>query len=230
MNQSIVSESARRSLKFRREYHLAGECVIYLLDGLPEHLSISNIVDQIKKCIPENLLYGLDAIYIGNYKELAERDVESVYYAGAIYIKPSQKSDEDLVSDIVHEIAHSIEENFSHMFSLSSIQSEFTKKRKTLYDILNNNGHKLDKKLFLDLNYSEELDNVLYKEVGYNKINMLANNLFISPYAATSLREYFANGFENYFYKSKLKGISVKDMFSTCPKLLNLLYTLTDSE
>jgi hypothetical protein len=193
-------------------------------------LNIINIVSDIKKYVPEVLLYGLDAIYIGNYKELAERDVESVYYAGAIYIKPSQKTDQDLVSDVVHEIAHSIEENLSSIFTISSLQSEFARKRKALYDILKINGYELDKKLFLNFNYSEELDNILYRDIGYDRLNMLANNLFITPYAATSLREYFANGFENYFYKSKINKIPVREMFSDCPKLLGLLTDLTETE
>ena len=53
--------------------------------------------------------------------------------------------------------------------------------------------------LFYDPEYSAELDLYLYKEIGYENLASLTNGLFNSPYAATSIREYFANGFEEYF-------------------------------
>ena len=42
-------------------------------------------------------------------------------------------------------------------------------------------------------------------------MSSIASNLFYSPYAATSLREYFANGFEAFFMKedvARLKNVS----------------------
>ena len=35
--------------------------------------------------------------------------------------------------------------------------------------------------------------------VGYDNLNNFTNGLFSSPYGATSLKEYFANGFEEFF-------------------------------
>ena len=53
-------------------------------------------------------------------------------------------------------------------------------------------------------------DEFLYKTVGYETLVNITMGLFISPYAATSLKEYFANGFEAYFIgdRSYLKKIS----------------------
>ena len=39
----------------------------------------------------------------------------------------------------------------------------------------------------------------LYREVGYPLMTSLTMGLFVSPYAATSIREYFARGFEEYY-------------------------------
>ena len=41
-----------------------------------------------------------------------------------------------------------------------------------------------------------KIDDFLYKDVGYALLNNLVMGLFPSAYAATSLREYFARGFE----------------------------------
>jgi len=57
----------------------------------------------------------------------------------------------------------------------------------------------------------EDFDMFLYKEVGYPLLSSVVASLFYSPYAATSLREYFANGFESFFMNKdigRLKNIS----------------------
>ena len=63
---------------------------------------------------------------------------------------------------------------------------------------------------FEDVEYDEEFDAFLYKEVGYVKLNNLVNGLFVSSYAVTSLKEYWAVGFEDYFIGDRdyLKTIS----------------------
>jgi hypothetical protein len=230
MNQNYIKESSDRALNNRKEFHISGECNLYLIDKLPEHLNVKNIVAEIRKSLPEDLFYGLDAIYIGDYKELTARNVESVYYSGAVYVKPNQKSESDIISDIVHEIAHSVEENYSHYFLSTNLQNEFLAKRKQLYKILNGLGFTRPIKFFMNPNYSEEFDKFLSEEVGYERLNSVTSNMFVSPYAATSIREYFANGFEFFFYKHRLSNVPVNVMFENCPHLYSLLKELTSPE
>ena len=45
----------------------------------------------------------------------------------------------------------------------------------------------------------------LYQTIGYDKLANLVQGLFISPYAATSLREYFATGFTDFYMDSDHK-------------------------
>ncbi len=51
----------------------------------------------------------------------------------------------------------------------------------------------------MDTEYDIEFDDFLLNKVGYDKLSILMQGLFISPYAATSLREYFATGFTDFF-------------------------------
>ena len=39
----------------------------------------------------------------------------------------------------------------------------------------------------------------MYEEIGYDKITTLTAWVFINPYAPTSLREYYATGFTEFF-------------------------------
>ena len=47
--------------------------------------------------------------------------------------------------------------------------------------------------------YNKELDHYFSDVIGYPKMTSYAQGIFYSP-TVTSLREYFANGFEAYFF------------------------------
>ena len=80
-----------------------------------------------------------------------------------------------------------------------SIKDEFINKRNQLERILRTSGHDTEDYGFKEINYNKSLDNLFLNVIGYEKFQNLTNHgLFINPYAATSLREYFATGFEEY--------------------------------
>ena len=58
--------------------------------------------------------------------------------------------------------------------------------------------------------YNKKFDEFLANEVGYPTLLSITMGLFVSPYGATSIQEYFANGFEKYFLDSpqKVRDIS----------------------
>ena len=51
--------------------------------------------------------------------------------------------------------------------------------------------------------FNQEIDDYLYNEVGYRKLWNIVTGLFLGPYSVTSLREYFARGFEEYVLGEK---------------------------
>jgi hypothetical protein len=76
----------------------------------------------------------------------------------------------------------------------------------------------------IDPTFSTKIDDFLYKEVGYSALWQMVPGVFPSPYAATSLREYFARGFEEYYMgrPQELKNI--------CPVLYSKMYNLHNME
>ena len=65
--------------------------------------------------------------------------------------------------------------------------------------MLKNYGYDIEKINFSKTTFDKKLDNYLLNVVGYEKFENLTNyGLFLNPYAATSIREYFATGFEEY--------------------------------
>ena len=151
-------------------------------------------------------------VYIGTFDMFIKRQVEAVYEDGAIYVFNEQLTSEDFVESIGHEIAHALEAQMpEEIYGDHRLEAEFVGKRRRLRDVLVAHGYQYTEGSFLDSEYREAFDQFLYKDVGYPVLTSLTSGLFMSPYAATSLREYFANGFEWFFLKGEktfLKKIS----------------------
>ena len=118
----------------------------------------------------------------------------------------------EMIENIIHEIAHSMEVSYGYeIYADQKIENEFTSKRMALHDILWKSGYKIPNSLFLNTEFDEEFDDLLYKKIGYDKLNQYAAGIFINSYAATSLREYFATAFTDFYLNTNhnfLKKIS----------------------
>jgi hypothetical protein len=168
------------------------------------------VLDTVEKTIPKHLTRDIETVYIGSYKPLEDRKVDSMYVGGSILISDKLDTNKVVFNTFVHEIAHSVEELATeHIYGDGELGMEFLSKRKTLYSMLKDD-YKLDKKAFFDVNYNEKLDLFFAEEIGYDNLRPLVAHLFLSPYAVTSLREYFANAFEHMFVniESEVKQIS----------------------
>ena len=196
--KDIIISSYNKALSERKEFYLNG-AMIQVVDPLTNSINLNQIVEFLKKKIPEYILSLVDVYYIGNFDVFKKRNTNAAYMDGAIYISNDQDSEKDLVDDIIHELGHAlIEKDRVNIFSDGSISNEFVAKRKTLKNILASEGHKVPRD-FNKTSFSQEVDDFLFKEVGYEKIKSLINGLFMSPYSITSLEEYFTSGLEDYF-------------------------------
>lgn len=184
----------QQDLLFRR-------IVVYQQNPLPNNIDIKSAIQKIEASVPRFLCDDIESIFIGQFSFLKEKDMDAVYESGGIYITNEQEDEDDFVSDIIHEIAHSVEEAYPmDVYGDGLIEDEFLAKRQSMAEILLAHGHgKYDTGVFAELDYSVEFDTYLYQEIGYPLLTNLLQGLFISPYGATSLREYFANAFEEFF-------------------------------
>jgi len=181
----------------------------------PSNISVGEIKSSLTKAIekiPGHLLKNLNAINIGNFLELKKRKIQSFYKNSSIFMTSDYEDSVDMIDDLVHEVAHSVEEIFgSVIYSDQEVEKEFLNKRKKLWRTLREAGFDVELSKFLNPNYNQDFDLFLYKEVGYAFLRTATKSVFYSPYGSTSLREYFANGFEAFFMKeeiARLKKIS----------------------
>ena len=200
MTEEYIKNSNKRSKKAAGELKF-GSIQVLIKDQFGENnIDIDFVMEEVTQKVPPKFLQYIDYVIIGQFKELRTKSVNAAYMDGAIYVTNTQDDEEDMIDDIVHEISHANEETYAALiYADGKIVNEFLGKRKKLLDILNSEGYNISIDTFMDTEYSRDFDMFLYKEVGYEKLTMFTMGLFVSPYGATSLREYFANGFEHYF-------------------------------
>ena len=207
--EDIIKNSLLDQKALQKEYRLFGK-LVYVQEPFAGDVSVQNVIEEIEQTIPSYLFEEIDTIIVGTFDFLDERDLEAIYKDGAIYISNRIINDRDLIENILHETAHSLENSMGYLiYGDSELNSEFLGKRMRLKSILDGEGIEIQHN-FSDTEYNSEFDKFLYEEIGYPTLRALTNGLFHTPYAITSLREYWASGFEDYFLGDRelLKRIS----------------------
>ena len=194
---------------------------VRVVDELPENVDFEYILYLLENKIPKAYFRNLKAIHVEKLEEFTKRDINALYKDGILYITNEQDNTDDFLDDIVHELAHHVETIYlESVYEDNKIKEEFLKKRKELAFELASEGYNIPEGFTSDVKYSPEVDSYLYKRVGYGPLRMFGLGIFVRPYAATSLREYFAVGFEFFYLKN------AEELKKTCPALYNKIYYL----
>jgi len=181
-------------------------------DGASSGVNVPEVIKSVIKRIPSHLLINIKNIKIGNFEELNRRKIQAMYKSSTVFVTNIQDNSRDLLDDVIHEVAHSVEEVYQEdIYSDGTLEEEFLRKRREMWQTLKSRGLEYNLHSFLTPEYNKQFDDLLHQEIGYEILRTLLHGIYYSPYAATSLREYFANGFEAFFMKeevSRLKRIS----------------------
>lgn len=179
-----------------KEHYLYDIPVFVMDDLVTPEINIGEMCQEIKYTVPRGLLEDIEAIYFGEFPELENKN--AIYADGAIYITNQEPTLFDILENFYHELAHSLEERYGAFIFDKPLEDEFLGKRHRLKSLLDNEEYRMPAQYFKNIKYSKAFDKYLADVVGYPKLVNLTMGLFVSPYGATSLQEYFANGFENY--------------------------------
>jgi len=177
------------------EYHIYN-VPVFVVDA-PEDLDIvRSFCEEVETYLPATFMTNIDVVYIGNFKDLGTRS--AAFTNGGIYMRADEPTSFDYLQNFVHELAHSLEVEYGPEIYSTAVKEEFSGKRERLRHILESQGFTINPALYQFTEYNQKFDEFLALEVGYPTLLTLTMGLFASPYAATSLQEYFANGFEKY--------------------------------
>lgn len=174
-------------------YHIP----VFVVNEPSGDVSLPEFCQEVEEYLPQRLLSNIDVVYVGEFKDLKGRN--AAFSNGAIYMTSHEPTVRDMLENFIHETAHSLEIQYGMDIYTENLRNEFLGKRERLRHLLAAEGYRLNPMLFGFTEYNAKFDNFLANEVGYPTLLTLTMGLFISPYGATSLPEYFANGFEKYF-------------------------------
>jgi len=220
---NFVKDSSLNSRRNSNHHILFGTVDMYIINPLPKNVDVLTVIEKVEKIIPPHIAQKTEGIYVGNFKEFEEKQVNAMYKDGTIYISSDQDDNDDMIDDIIHEFAHAAEDIYAReIYGDNKIQSEFLGKRKRLRDTLDQYEYLSGTDVsFQELEFTKELDDFLYNDIGYDKLENFCMGLFTRPYAVTSIREYFATAFEECLlgdgeYVKKLSPIAYDKVMLVC--------------
>lgn len=203
MLKDYIIEKHKNQEKGSDFYTSTGLQVYYKEPFYNDNVDLEQVVATFESKVPRHLCSEIEMIIVGHFDEFDERSINAFYKDGAIYISNVQDNNDDIYDDILHETSHSLESAYGMLiYGDEKIKDEFLRKRKYLHDIMWKKGYKIPVAVFMDVEYSEDFDMLLYQKVGYDKLGAIMTGVFINPYAATSLSEYFATGFTEFYLNS----------------------------
>ncbi len=199
MLKNYLLRQQQKLMEQQTDFYTSTGLHVFFKDPV-DNVDVEKVISKIESSLPEHLLSEVEMIIIGWFDEFEERSLNAFYDSGTLYVSNIQDDFMDMYDDIVHEISHSLEEPHGYfLYGDKKIENEFLRKRKYLHDILWQMGHKIPLSTFMNSEYNEEFDMFLYEKIGYDKLTTICAGVFVTPYAATSLREYFATGFTEFF-------------------------------
>ena len=183
MLRTYLENKQRLLLSEKIDFYTPGGIHVYFKDQIKNpDVDVENVISTVESKLPHHLLSEIEMIIVGWFEEFEERHINAFYKDAMLHISNEQDNNDDMIDDIIHEI-----------------KNEFLAKRQRLHDELWSLGYKAPSSFFKELEYNKEFDNFLLNDVGYDKLNVICNGLFINAYAPTSLREYFATAFTDFY-------------------------------
>ena len=210
----MIEEYIFEKTKNNTRHFKFGNIPVIETDPVPEDIDVYSIFKSVEKNLPSHYFDGVESVIISHLPEFDEREVNAVYRDNKFYISNQQDNGSDLLDDIIHEFAHHLETQYPELiYEDRKLIQEFRKKRHQLKFELQSEGYWVNEFDFNDLKFNQSFDVFLYKRVGTNMLRLVTTGIFIRPYAAISLREYFATGFEAYYLGKK------EELYRTSPYL-----------
>ena len=215
-------EYIRNSKENAGIYYL-NDIPVWTEDPLPDSIDLRQVLLDVAKRLPNIYLKYIQAVRIGIFEEMLEKELNALYKDGVLYVSNMQDNNTDMLDDIIHEIAHAVEEHHHDLiYGDEEVFLEFLGKRKRLHDLLKSEGYDVTIEQFLTTTYDYDFDMFLFQDIGYPVLETLTLGLFLSPYSVTSINEYFAVGFENFYMDES------NYMKKICPNLLEKLFYLDE--
>ena len=217
MKKYIESKQAKSFRKWGLYIHNAP---VVLKDSLKEAEKgrVEQVVALAKEKIPSHLMKIVEGVFFGRFSFYEDEGILSKCFDNKIYVHVNEKADvEDILVDIIHEVSHANERQYKFYLDDPALKTEFVQKKEIVFNKLAQYHPQIRQFKANDINYNNELDRILYYEIGLQRARHFTNGLFVSPYSLLSLWEYVAEGLEFYLLEDR------EFLLQKCPVLYTKL-------
>ncbi len=221
------------SLKDFITERLRGTPQVLRLKGIPVEAKgtkadVAQVIRDLEDRVPDHFLTHLQIISIDRFPDLEKDQLLSDYNNNEIRILSTLRA-EEMFSAMLHEIAHHVETLYNQdIYGDGSIISEFLGKRDNLYRRIAGKFAAVDQKMFRTIEFDDRLQDLFYETIGLDAMTNFVLGLFPSPYAAVSVKEYWAIGFEN-FITDQYSNDFTKRISPNLYKKLNEVYFIDET-
>lgn len=217
----------RNPMKNDKMFKITNNVSLVITSKLSSNVDLEYVLNFLRTKIHQKFWNCVDGVYVAELPDFKRRNINAIFKDDVVYVTGKQDSSEDFLDDIVHELGHGIEEKYRDLiYGDGHLENDFLQKRVKVYNKYFKKSGLDNKKLynlFIHPEYSKELDDFFYRDIGYDKLRNMTNDLFMTPYGITSLREYWANTFENFVLGQKERAKEI------CPKVCQkIVYLLGD--
>ena len=77
-------KSSEESKKQLGEHTLFGSIQVYTINPLPDNVNLGAVLQSVEEKIPKIFFHNVDSVYIGQFEEFEEKQVNAMYRDGAI--------------------------------------------------------------------------------------------------------------------------------------------------
>lgn len=195
-----MSDYIKKKLKESKIFLFFKRIPVTIINAPINNIDIKSILSKIETILGNpKFIKNIEEVFIGDFKFLKDRQIQAMFNDNCIYLSSLYSNPDLICKDVIHEIGHSLENDFGlDVYGDGALELEYFGKKKKLLRVLSEIGYSGTEQFLNDNEYSVDFDNFLLNTVGYENLGPIIVGLFTSPYSATSLSEYFANGFEQF--------------------------------
>jgi len=100
-------------LQYRKVYN---EIYFNILDdSIEPNVDYEEIIDMMEETLPQELLKGIDAFYVGNFDFLNSEHILSKYMENAVYLSDSIHHENDMMEQILLAVSAKVIEEHPHL-------------------------------------------------------------------------------------------------------------------
>ena len=99
--KEYIKKSHSKATKKQKHYTMSNNTDVFIKDSLPEGFDLNYVLKKVEASIPSYLMHNVDTIYVGEFEELNNREIQAMYKDSAIYLSSFKNSNIPVSEEVI---------------------------------------------------------------------------------------------------------------------------------